>query len=824
MIQQSLNGHWTLNVLTQQREPVFSDVSAQVPGSVYTDCLAAGLIGDPFYRDQELDALKLMEHRFIYTRTFAADPDLGRCDAVLLRCFGLDTLASVYLNDRLIDRTDNMHRTYEYAVDDYLRDGENEIRIEFDSPTRFIREAWDEAPINGADDAMRGFPYLRKAHCMFGWDWGPRLPDAGIWRPIELVGIKKARISQVYIWQDHSPEQVMVDLDIETEDWSEQDGVVSLRTVTTLSDPEGHELLTQENDSSLVILQPRLWWPRGYGEQPLYTITVKLYAGDDCVDIWQRRIGLRTVTVSRQPDEWGESFAHEINGVKLFAMGADYIPEDNLTGRLNPARTRRLLEDAVLANFNTIRVWGGGYYPEDWFFDICDELGLLVWQDFMFACANYELTPEFKENIRQECIDNVIRLRHHASLALWCGNNEMEMFQANERFDPTPSQKADYIRMFEYLIPEILEAYDPQTFYWPASPSSGGGFDEPNDPNRGDVHYWDVWHGDKPFSDYRNYHFRYASEFGFQAFPSLKTVKTFTEPSDRNIFSRVMEMHQRNKAANGKILNYMSATYLYPKDFDHLLYASQLLQAEAIQYGVEHWRRHRGRCMGAIYWQLNDCWPVASWSSIDSLGRWKALHYYARRFFAPVMISCEENGEMTQRRFVNEEPHEIQLSASIAVANEQRRAASGVVRWALVDADDRVIRHDEAKIEVPALSSVWLPQLHFTEAEATRHYLSYEFISDGDVVSRGSVLFCAPKHFPFRDPQLSWQLDGDLLTVKANHYARCIEIEDLDSDLLLSDNYFHLNGGESCTVRILRGQPSSIRLRSVFDIAEWSDD
>ena len=378
----------------------------------------------------------------------------------------------------------------------------------------------------------------------------------------------------------------------------------------------------------MLIENPRLWWPNGYGEQNLYSVLVRLLKNEEEVDTWEKRIGLRTLTKKTTKDEFGEYFAHEVNGVSFFAMRADYIPEDCILGRCSEMRTRQLLTQCKEANFNVIRVWGGGHYPFDGFWDICDELGLVVWQDFMFACALYDLTEEFEENVRRELIDNIRRIRSHPSLGLWCGNNEMEMFTDTEIWGCTPRQKADYIKLYEYIIPKILKEEDPYTFYWPASPSSGGSFDNPNDENRGDVHYWDVWHGNKPITEYRKFYFRYVSEFGFQSFPSIKTVETFTEKEDRNIFSYVMEKHQRNSTANGKIMNYMEQTFLYPSDFDTLLYASQLLQAEAMRYGVEHFRRNRGRCMGAIVWQLNDCWPVASWSSIDYYGRWKALHYY----------------------------------------------------------------------------------------------------------------------------------------------------------------------------------------------------
>ncbi|WP_330587647.1 beta-mannosidase [Anaerocolumna sedimenticola] len=650
---------------------------------------------------------------------------------------------------------------------------------------------------------------------MFGWDWGPRLPDAGIWRDVRILGIDGGRFEQVYIKQNHEKGKVTLEFDYSIELFKDN---TDLTASITVVGPDG-STYTQNEEDEVIINNPKLWWPKGYGEQPLYTVKAELTNRDGKVlDLWERRIGLRTLTIHKEKDEWGESFAHEINGVQVFAMGADYIPEDNLFGRINAGRTRTLLEDCVEANHNTIRVWGGGYYPDDYFFDICDELGLLVWVDFMYACASYELDEDFEENIRQETIDNVIRIRHHASLAIWCGNNEMETQTQDKAWNPSPKQVMDYIKIFEYIIPKIVKEYDPQTFYWPSSPSSGGNYEDSWNYNRGDTHYWDVWHGNKPFSEYRKFFFRYASEFGFQSFPSLKTIESFTEKKDRNIFSRIMEMHQRNKAANGKILNYVSDNYLYPKDFDHLIYTSQLLQADAIRYGVEHWRRNRGRCMGAIVWQLNDIWPVASWASIDYFGRWKALHYSEKRFFAPIMISCEETGEMTERPHCIEEPHEIEKAARLNVANETMDEIKGTVKWALRNAKAEIIVSGEKDVTVPALTSIWLDKLDFTRYDELSNYFSYEFVMDGRYVSGGTCLFTAPKHFEFEDPELSVTVNGDTITVSAKAYAKSVEISNEFGDLKLSDNYFDINGGE-VSVKVITGRTEGIKVRSVYDIA-----
>ncbi len=806
-----LNQNWTMRCVEDSQWQ-----EARVPGTVYTDLLRNGNMEDPYWKDNEDAICSLMEKDYEYQCTFQGEETEDLSNA-FLRFEGLDTVADIYLNNVHVGNAESMHRTWEYPVKEVLSPGENTLKVVFHSSLKFIAQAYKKYGNIGNDDTYEGFMHLRKAHYMFGWDWGAHLPDAGIFRPVFLCSVSHGRIDSVYIRQCH--EENKCTLKFEGDCIRETPGEYQWRVLVTAPDGQKYETaLSAEGEGQLVIEDPELWWPNGLGDQPLYQVEAQLLYEGNVEDTWKKRIGLRTMTMQRKKDQYGESFAHEVNGKAFFAMGADYIPEEHLLGRRSEEKTRKLLEDCKLANFNVIRVWGGGFYPDDWFFDICDELGLVVWQDFMFACSVYELTPEFEANIRKEFADNIKRLRHHASLGLWCGNNEMEMFVDERCWVTKASEVRDYLFMYERIIPEVLREYDPETFYWPASPSSGGSFDNPNDPDRGDVHYWKVWHGNRPFSEYRKHFFRYASEFGFQALPSQKTIETFTEdPDDWNLFSYIMEKHQRNYGANGKIMNYMQQTYRYPGDFDTVIYASQLLQADAIRYGVEHFRRNRGRCMGAVYWQLNDCWPVISWSSIDYTGRWKALHYYAKRFFAPVMISCQEESWLTQEANMNRQHFQFEKSIHLNVTNETLKDREILVKWYVRNAAAEILREEHAKIQVPALESVWLPKAELPEIDVFTQYVSFEAWENGECVSGGTVIFSYPKYFRYEKPELTCKVEGNQITVSSPVYAKSVEILNEQEDLVLSDNYFDLNG-DSRTVEILRGKPEGLKLRSVWDI------
>lgn len=791
----SLNGLWKLKGGKY-------DTQGDVPGSVYSILLKNGLMEDPFYRDNDLRALEIMDEKFVFSKKFDYKRN-GR--KITLVCEGLDTLCDLYLNEKKFAHTDNMHRTYRFDISEFLIDGENEIQIVFLPIDKYIKEQQEKRFVPAIDMPLRGWPHIRKAHYMMGWDWGTRLPDAGIWRDIYLLEEDSSYITDVRILQRHENGKgyltVSATANMECE--------ISIDLMTP-----NNQCLKLENGKETEIENPFLWWPRGYGEQNLYTVICKAIQNGQVVDCNGKRVGLRTMTLCREKDEWGESFCHEVNGVKIFAMGADYIPEDNILSRITKERTRKLLQACVDANFNAIRVWGGGYYLDDYFFDLCDEMGLIVFFDLMFACASYPYGKEFNENVKCEIVDNLKRMRHHACLGVISGNNEIESFARKY----SEEERAGYLELFEGLIPNIVREICPEIPFVPSSPSSGGGFQELDNDNMGDSHYWDVWHADLPFHEYRKHYFRYLSEFGFQSFPSYNTIEEFTEAKDRNPFSRVMELHQRNPAANGKILNYLSQTYLYPHDFETLVYASQLLQAEAMKYAVEHLRRNRGRCMGALYWQLNDCWPVASWSSIDSRGRYKALHYVAKRFFDPIMISCEETGEYTIRRDITEERCiGYETKAKLYVQNETMQDVDGEVEWKLCSADGAEMQSGRRKLAVNALSVAHMDEIDFNKTDVRSSYLWFSYKVEGKIISEGTVIFTKPKHFDFVDPKLSAEVNGDEIIVTSSAYAKSVAITNKFDDLILSDNYFDMNKGQA-RVKILSGEPVGLKLKSVFDI------
>lgn len=794
-----LNGKWRITSKTY-------DTVGDVPGSVYSNLLANGLMDDPFYRDNEAKSLAILDEEFVFTKEFDYQKPSHK---ILLVCEGLDTLCDLYVNGKFLAHTDNMHRVYHFDVTDYLTYGKNQIKAVFPPYDKYIKEKTKEKEIaSGSIATMKGFAYVRKAHYMSGWDWGPMLPDVGIWKDIYLIDGDLPRLDQVRILQRHDGGKVFVTVKATTTSPAE--------VQITVVSPKGEEY-SFENGVEKEIPSPELWWPNGYGEHPLYKVVAKCLKDGKVVDEDIKKIGLRTLIISREKDEWGEEFCYKINGVKIFAFGADYIPEDNILARLSKERSEKLIKDCVFANFNSIRVWGGGFYPHDYFFDLCDEYGIILFLDLMFACTAYSFDDDFYNNIKVEITQNLRRFRHHACIGVISGNNEIEEEAAVQSWW-TPEERMGYLKTFEIVIPDIIKAECPEISFVTSSPSSHGNMIDPTNENVGDSHYWMVWHGNLPFTEFRNHHFRFLSEFGFQSFPSMKTIEEFTLPEDRNPFSAVMELHQRNASANGKILNYLSQTYLYPSKMEDLVYASQLLQAEAMKYGVEHLRRSRGRCMGTLYWQLNDCWPVASWASIDGNGRYKALHYTARRFYEPVHISCLETGLYSKRRDITDERYfDWESKAQIFVNNDTLQDVTGEVEWRLCSTDGTVLQSARQTVTVKALSYVSLEEVDFNKTDVQNNYIAYSFSVNGEVLSFGTSLFTKPKHFTFKDPDLKVSVKGDEITVTASSFARSVFISNERDDMILSDNFFDMEKG-SKTVKIISGKPEGLKVKSVYDV------
>lgn len=790
----SLCGDWNLESADQTLKcPV------KIPGSVLSAVTEQGILDDPYDRMNEYQTREYLDQDFLFSRTFRIEKQDGM--TYELCCDGIDTVAEIFINGILLQKVDNMHRRYRIRCTEALKNGINEIRIAIYSAIRAIR---GHIPQPGKEiwytpcGAMEHNQYLRKAHSMFGWDWGPQLPDLGIWREIYIQGYMEAVLEDVRFRQYHK-HAVEIHAEPMLKLASGERCVLSrakelypqLEVTMELVTPDGETLAMQ--NGTCTVSHPKLWWPNRYGSQPLYTVRAVLFCNGQPIQEQQYRIGLRVLTVSREPDEWGEEFAFCVNGVKIFAKGANYIPQDCVYSKITPERIRDLLHTAVDCGFNCIRVWGGGYYPSDAFYDYCDENGLIVWQDFMYACNIYELTDAFRENMIAETTDNVRRLRHHASLGLWCGNNEIET--AWDHWggfcDHSQALRDDYVEIFEKIIPEIVQREDGATFYWPSSPSCGGSFREPDSDHCGDRHYWDVWHGEKPFTDYQNYCFRFCSEFGFQSFPCIRTIETFTRPADRNIFSEVMESHQKNGTANGKILRYISDNFLYPKDFESLVYISQVLQGLAIKEGVEHWRRNRGRCMGAIYWQFNDNWPVASWSGIDYYGRWKALQYMARHFYADLLGSLQETQTYAYTPYVQ---------------NETLKKARTSVTLYVKDLYGAVLFQKDMQAESEPLSVTEMETVLLHDwIKGRERYVFVEAVfhhSDGTI----SRQICTPK--PFKHMQIQKAVvsctgirTDNLLTVtlqsKIPAFFTAVET---DADLVWSDNFMHLTDGQAHTI------------------------
>ncbi len=784
-------------------------IPAEVPGCVHTDLLRAGKIPEPFYGTNE-KALQWIERTdWEYRSTFVADAALLGRDRIEIVFQGLDTFAEVSVNGARVLSADNMFRSWRADIKPRVVAGSNTVLVHFRSPIAVAKPAYDRLgyTLPAANDQSPEMVsmFARKAPYHYGWDWGPRFVTSGIWRPASVEGWDLARLDDVQVTQralDDAHAQLVVAAVVTAVRAGPARVTVGLPGGAPLGAAE-KVLARGRNEVRLeiVIDKPERWWPNGLGAQKLYTLETSLATDGVTRGRRQTRIGLRTLEVVNRHDAGGKSFTVVVNGAPVFMKGANWIPADSFVTRVTEAKYRSLLEGAAAANMNMIRVWGGGIYEDDRFYALCDELGLLVWQDFMFACSMYPGDAPFLENVRQEATENVRRLRNHPSLALWAGNNEVEAAWQQWgwpiKFHLGKAAQAtiwnDYKRVFHEVLPRVVAAEDPGRFYTRSTPSANEDGVAPGKMGWGDMHYWGVWHAEAPYEAYAANISRFMSEYGFQSFPTLPSVTRFAPPSEWRIDSPVMLSHQRHPRGNALVRTYMDRDFRVPKDFGAFLYLSQVLQANVIQFGAEAHRRRMPYNMGSLYWQLDDCWPVASWSSIDYYGTWKALQYAARRFFAPVLVSPVDDDGTLRVYAVSDRRTDLPAHLTLRLVDLD----GGGERWRF-----------ERDVTVKALTSE--PQFSAGKPDILKGVdpshvvLVAELTAGGVSVSRNLFYFRKTRDLALPSPELAIAVTphriGATVKVTARRFARAVWLSTPDGEGVFSDNFFDLLPGETATV------------------------
>ncbi|HEV2862187.1 MAG TPA: glycoside hydrolase family 2 protein [Pyrinomonadaceae bacterium] len=766
---------------------------AAVPGCVHTDLLDNRLIEDPFFRDNEPKLQWIGKTDWEYQLSFTVGKDVLSRRRLELVFEGLDTYANVTLNDRPLLDADNMFRTWRVDVKNVLRPGANTLHVRFRSPVNEVlpvmqRLGYELPAVN--DQGEKTSPHTRKAPYHYGWDWGPRFVTSGIWQPVTLEAWDDARLSDLRVTQNQlTKESAQLTADVELVSAGSSDAVVVVEDAAnrkvTASQPVKLSEGTNRFALKLAIPNPSLWWPNGLGPQTLYTLRARLLIQGKPVDQTSTRVGLRTLELRQQPDKAGKSFTFVVNGVPVFAKGGNWIPADSFPTRITRERYRHLLQSARDANMNMLRVWGGGIYESDDFYELCDELGLMVWQDFMFACSMYPGDQRFLDSVRAEATDQVRRLRNHPSVVLWCGNNEIETAWMHWGWkDKLPAKLwDDYKKLFHGVLPEVVAKEDPSRPYWPSSPSSNLE-DDADSQRMGDVHYWQVWHASRPFDEYEKQFPRFMSEYGFQSFPLIESVRAYTRPADHDIESPVMLAHQKHPRGNQLVREYMLREYPQPKDFESFLYVSQILQAEGIRVGTEHLRRIMPHNMGALYWQVDDCWPVASWSGIDYYGRWKALHFYARRFYKDLLLS----------------PHEEDGQVKFYVVSDRTTQTPAELRVRLLDFDGRALHEKTLTLDVAALASKPYHSVPTADLlrgrDPSKVFLHGELLVGGQTVSSNSLFFKPFKELSLTPPRIVLSAEGvrgrTVVTVTADRLARGVHLSAEGVEGSFSDNFFDL--------------------------------
>ncbi len=775
-----LNGPWKVREARPDDTPDIDLTDgewlpARVPGGIYTDLMAAGRIPDPFYRLNADEERWIPEADWLYARTFEVDSSVLESDRAMLVFEGIDTFARVILNGREIGRPENGFIEHEFDVTDVLVEGENLVAVRIDSATRICRER--EAEYGELPGHER--VYARKPQYAFGWDWGPELPTCGIWRDVYVQAIDHARIASVRAPATLDGETGRIELAVRldrTDDAPLTVNVALSRGTDILEELELHDV-GDRAEATIEVEKPLIWWPAGMGDPELYDLLVRVRERGDELDRRELRVGFRTVDFEQEEDDAGESFIVRINGRRVFCKGVNWIPTDSFLPRITAEKYRRLLEAAVEENNNMVRVWGGGIYEHDRFYELCDELGLMVWQDFMFACGEYPNLDWFHAEVEREAEAVVRRLRHHPSLVVWCGDNENHMGHDNwgwpETFHGWP--------IYHEILPRVLERLDPDRAYWPGSPYGG---ENSNCETHGDTHIWSVWHGSRDYRRYLDTRPRFVSEFGFQAFPTLDTVLEFAEPEDLSLDSEVMLARQKCPNGNDRLREAIGLFYPEPQNFDDVMLYTQMVQGEAMKTGIEHWRRLKWHTAGTIIWQLNDCWPAISWALVDGSLRRKPAHYFVRRAYAPVLVTAHDDGNDIAVWGINDTGTTVSGTADIERFN--------------MHGETRLVQSGTA--EIPADSAVELsrfPKSDLGELDPAHHFLWVTFYSD--IHQCQAVLtFTEVKNLVLPEPEISVEIDRDeyqgqrTLRLTATAFTKGVWLTVPGCDVRFSDNAFDL--------------------------------
>lgn len=790
--------------------------SATVPGVVHTDLLNNKIIEDPFFRLNERGLQWIDKEDWIYETTFDLTPDILSGNNIEVIFKGLDTYADVYLNNEKIIEANNMFRQWSADIKGKVKQQGNVLKVYFHSPIKIDMPKWDALPYhyeatndqseNGGLFDKKLSVFARKAGYHYGWDWGPRLVTSGIWRPVFVHAWSEAKINNVQVLQDEvSNKSAKIRTIVEV--LSDKDNVSEIKVVDEASNKvlgiQKASLKKGVNKVSVdfTLNKPKLWWSNGLGDPHLYRFRTEVSIGNTVVDKQIDKIGIRSIKVVRDKDQYGQSFYFVLNGVPVFAKGANYIPCDNFLPRVTKEIYRRTIHDAVNANMNMLRVWGGGIYEDNYFYDLCDEYGILVWQDFMFACSIYPAEGALLENIRQEAIDNVRRLRNHPSIAIWCGNNECQDAWFNwgwkDRHEKENQAYADKIweqfqNQYYKVLPQVVEEYGSGIAYTPSSPFADYG--KGSNDYEGDRHYWDVWHGKKPITDYNKERSRFFSEYGFQSFPEFESVKIYApEEKDWNITSEVMMSHQRGgDHANQLIETYLLNEYHKPKDFKAFLYVGQILQGDAIKTAIEAHRRDKGYCMGSLFWQHNDCWPVASWASRDYYGRWKAQHYFTRQTYKDILVSpIEEDGKL-----------------NVYIVSDRLKEVKGVLMIKVYTLDGKLVSELDRKVTVKPNSSnrIFSETIKSIIENTERNSIVISAEFNADKLYKNNYFLTRQKDINYPKVNIKTSIepiaDGYKVYLMSDKFARGVFMSIDGIDNFFSDNYFDILPGQTVEVHV----------------------